>query len=82
MGVLASFLWSFVDLRTAGVLVAVWWTTQWLIWKGYLFTKGRQVPPGIYGVPLLGCIPYFWIGWSTTFESLENYAKRYGPVIR
>lgn len=76
-----SSLWDHIDARTVALLFSVWWITQWLISKGYIFTKGAP-PPGLYEIPLFGSVPYFVFSRRTVLENIEKLAEKYGPVFR
>ncbi|XP_029177903.1 cytochrome P450 306a1 [Nylanderia fulva] len=45
----------------------------------YIFRgKTRQLPPGPYGIPLLGYLP--WLDSKRPHVSLTNLARKYGPI--
>lgn len=82
MSSLLQLCWAWVDVKTVAVLLSIYQLTNWLIWKGYLFNGGKKLAPGIYGLPLIGSLPYFVLTRRTTFETYEKLAKHYGPLLR
>lgn len=47
-----------------------------VLWYG---TIPRNLPPGPYGLPLLGCIPYLQV--TSPHFILEKWVKKYGPIM-
>lgn len=63
-----------VNLTTCVVGVA----TFWLLAK--LFRRPKNAPPGPWGVPILGCIPYFIFSGKSPRKMFQEWYNRYGPI--
>ena len=71
-------LW-FLDIRTLilGILVVLF-----LMWLRY---KPRNLPPGPWGLPILGSIPAIVLAVRRGVQPhqiFDEYAQKYGPVFR
>lgn len=45
---------------------------------GYQWHSNRNLPPGPWGVPILGYLP--WLNPSQPYKTLTELAQKYGPI--
>ena len=74
------FLVQLVDSSTILIAFAAFILAFWL------FKQTPNLPPGPYGIPLVGCLPYLGItvfrtGYSEPHRLFAHLAKRYGSIF-
>ncbi|XP_033641368.1 cytochrome P450 2J6-like [Asterias rubens] len=78
MGILES-LWFLMDTRTVLITTGVLLVFLWL------FSKPRNLPPGPWGLPIIGSVPALMWGLHRDVYVqllLRRYAQKYGSVFR